>query len=159
MNGDSGRFDRWLVALTESIEELAEMNLGMDVGQAQRLEEPAKDVQSTASIELKSPEGSWLVSISADPSGCQQLARALLGLEEGEEDLASTDVEDAFGEVLNILAGGLKKRLSASEGEIHLGLPKVNIDKPRPTGLTGRVLASTTIGPIRTDLMIQKVSS
>jgi CheY-specific phosphatase CheX len=159
LNSDSERIERWLDALTESIEELAEMNLGMEVGEAVKLEEPAHDVQSRASIELKSDGGCWLVSIAADANGCQRLARALLGMEEGEEDLSTRDVEDAFGEVLNILAGGLKKRLSASEGKIDLGLPTVNIEKPRASGFDGRVLASTTIGPIRTDLMIEKVGS
>ncbi len=156
---DAERVERWLDALTDAIEELASLNLGMDVAEAVRREEPSTDSRSTASIDLRCPTGSWRISIASDTDGCQTLARTLLGLEPEEEDLPDADVADAFGEVLNILAGGLKKRLSGAEGDIFLGLPEVRIGEPMNAEYEGRVLASTAIGPIRTDLMIAPVDS
>ncbi len=159
MSHDEERIQKWLTALTDSIEELASLNLGMEVSPPQRISHPSPAVSSSASIDLKSSDGNWRVAIAADPDGLQSLAKALLGMEADEENLPNEDVADAFGEVLNILAGGLKKRLSEVEGEILLGLPQFCSDQPIEAEFRSQVLASTSIGTIRTDLMIARVGS
>lgn len=62
------------------------------------------------------------VALLADPAGCQVLSKSLLGMDVADEDLPDSDVSDAMCEVINIVAGGLKRRVSP-ELKVTLGLP------------------------------------
>lgn len=62
------------------------------------------------------------VGLAVSPEGCQALAKALLGMDVADEDLPSADVSDAMCEVINMVAGGLKRRVSPGL-PITLGLP------------------------------------
>ncbi|WP_127126420.1 chemotaxis protein CheX [Georgenia sp. SYP-B2076] len=70
------------------------------------------------------------VLLSAEAATADQIARALVGAEPGEE-LDGAEVVDAVGEVANMLAGNLKARMSAGGS---LGLPEV--DRAEPGGTT-----------------------
>lgn len=71
------------------------------------------------------------VGILVDGAGCQVLAKALLGMDPGDEDLPPPDVSDAMCEVINIIAGGLKRRVS-SKMPVTLGLPIFVAGHPLP---------------------------
>lgn len=71
------------------------------------------------------------VGILVDSAGCQALAKALLGMEPADEDLPAPDVSDAMCEVINIIAGGLKRRVSGNM-QVTLGLPIFVSGHPLP---------------------------
>lgn len=62
------------------------------------------------------------VALLAAGPGCQLLAKTLLGMDVADEDLPDSDVSDAMCEIINIVAGGLKRRVSGGM-QVTLGLP------------------------------------
>jgi len=71
------------------------------------------------------------VGVLVDPAGCQILTKALLGMEPEDGDLEPSDVSDAMCEIANIVAGGLKRRVSGRM-RIALGLPIFVAGHPLP---------------------------
>ncbi|HXK19960.1 MAG TPA: chemotaxis protein CheX [Polyangiaceae bacterium] len=71
------------------------------------------------------------VGLLVEPAGCQVLSKALLGMEPGDEDLPPSDVSDAMCEIVNIVVGGLKRRV-AERLRITLGLPLFVAGHPLP---------------------------
>lgn len=84
-----------------------------------------------AYLSLVAPEESFQVGLLVEPAGCQVLAKALLGMEPGDEDLAPGDVSDAMCEIMNIVAGGLKRRVT-DHMPLTLGLPMFVTGHPLP---------------------------
>ncbi len=80
----------------------------------------ALDHALTASVAL---HGNWsgLVTFTCPAAAAADVARAMLALPDGEEP-TSEDVEDALGEVANVLGGNVKALLPGAE---RLGLPRV----------------------------------
>jgi CheY-specific phosphatase CheX len=62
------------------------------------------------------------VGVVSDASGCAALARALLGMGP-DEALTAADVHDAVGEIANMVAGGVKSKVTARGAEAQIGLP------------------------------------
>jgi hypothetical protein len=62
------------------------------------------------------------LALVSSPSGCQALSRAILGLPD-TAPLRNAEVADAVGEIVNMLAGTVKRRLSGIGAELVLGLP------------------------------------
>jgi hypothetical protein len=75
-----------------------------------------------AYLSLSTPEEPIQVGLLVSPEGGQLLAKVLLGMEAGDDDLPAGDVSDAMCELINMIAGGLKRRVG-SELSITLGLP------------------------------------
>ncbi|GAB2694027.1 chemotaxis protein CheX [Thalassiella azotivora] len=73
---------------------------------------------------------SGAVSVCAPRTAVEQMAVRMLDLEPGN-DVDPVDVEDAFGEVVNVLGGSVKALLP---GPSQLGLPSV---LPGPADATG----------------------
>ncbi len=71
------------------------------------------------------------VGILVDTGGCQHLAKLLLGMAPTDEDLAQSDVSDAMCEIINIIAGGLKRRVS-ERMKVTMGLPIFVAGHPLP---------------------------
>jgi len=71
------------------------------------------------------------VGIVVDGGGCQLLSKSLLGMEPSDEDLPPADVSDAMCEIVNIIAGGLKRRVS-DRMAITMGLPIFVSGHPLP---------------------------
>ena len=64
------------------------------------------------------------IGVLSDHGGCDQLARMLLDMGDGEE-ITQEDVTDAMGEVANILAGAVKTALNEDIPDLKIGLPIV----------------------------------
>lgn len=62
------------------------------------------------------------LGVLAERAVCTQLAKSLLGMTADEPLESDEDVFDAVGEITNLVAGGLKARLSAT-ANVTLGLP------------------------------------
>lgn len=84
-----------------------------------------------AYLSLVTPEEPIQVGLVIERPGCQVLAKALLGMEPGDEDLPESDVSDAMCEVINMVAGGLKRRVDGRMS-IVLGLPLFVAGQPSP---------------------------
>ena len=84
-----------------------------------------------AYLSLTTSEEPIQVGVVVAPEGCQLLAKALLGMMEEDEDLPSGDVSDAMCEIINMVAGGLKRRVSG-ELAVTLGLPIFVAGHPLP---------------------------
>lgn len=81
-------------------------------------------------------DGDWTVALQlwCSDAAAVSITRALLAVRDGA-DPALEDVEDALGEVLNVVAGSLKGALGGSSA---LGLPRVS-EGPAPELPTGAV--------------------
>lgn len=71
-------------------------------------------VGDTESIEL---------GVVADHAGCQRLAGVMLGLEEEDGPIPESELGDAMGELLNMIAGTVKTQLREHGLSVRLGLP------------------------------------
>lgn len=84
-----------------------------------------------AYVSVVTPEEPVQVGLVVERPGCQSLAKALLGMEPGDEDLPESDVSDAMCELINMVAGGLKRRVDGRVS-IVLGLPLFVAGHPLP---------------------------
>jgi hypothetical protein len=84
-----------------------------------------------AYVSLVTPEEPIQVGLVVERPGCQSLAKALLGMEPSDEDLPESDVSDAMCELINMVAGGLKRRVDGRMS-IVLGLPLFVAGHPLP---------------------------
>ena len=86
---------------------------------------PLPAAQVTAEVALA---GDWTgrVRLGCDLATARSLARAMLDLDP-DQDVSSEDVEDAVGEVVNVVGGNVKGTLP---GSTALGLPQVRRDSP-----------------------------
>ena len=62
------------------------------------------------------------LALVASFDGCQALARAILCMAP-DAALGDVEVADAIGEIVNMLAGSMKRRLSGLGADLTLGLP------------------------------------
>jgi len=144
-----------LEALTESVSEVGDTVLG------------GLPVELLAPIEIGAGHGAYVglvaqdepiqVGIFVEGNGCQALAKALLGMEPGDEDLPPPDVGDAMCEIINIIAGGLKRRVN-DRMPVTMGLPMFVSGQPLPNQQQSLSARSVKIGPAsaRVLLLTQK---
>jgi CheY-specific phosphatase CheX len=111
----------WVDAMVESTIEFAEQMLGATdahvVGPL--AQEPGSVGAYIAIVGDESVMQLGVVALREDGEG---IARTLLMMEPGEE-LSLSDLADAIGEVVNVIAGGVKSRLNDREPGLILGLP------------------------------------
>ena len=75
-----------------------------------------------AHIPLVGSGRAYDVALVASAEGCQALARAILCKGSGQA-ISDAEVADAIGEIVNMLAGSMKRRLSGLAADLTLGLP------------------------------------
>ena len=116
----------WLASLIEASADSATNVLGFEqkvlpgVGDGMSACQPS--VTSGAFISMLSEGGAIELGFAATKDVLQALAKIVLGMAP-EEDIVAADTADAIGEVVNIIAGGVKRRLNEAAGGINLGLP------------------------------------
>jgi hypothetical protein len=93
------------------------------------------------------------VGLLCEPAGCQLLAKALLGMDAADEDLPAADVGDAMCEIINIVAGGLKRRVSGQLA-ITLGLPIFVAGHPLPNQQQEISARQLKIGEVPVSLLV-----
>jgi hypothetical protein len=145
-----------LDALCEAARELASTALGGAAFEALDAV-GAKPEGHGAFVNLALSEEAIQVGLLLTPDGCQALAKLLLGMALDDEDLSLSDVGDAMCEIVNIVAGGLKRRLGALM-PATLGLPLFVSGHPLPTHqqeVSGRALSIAAV-PVTLLLLTQK---
>jgi len=122
MSTTTTAIEGWLAAVIDSAEELATSALGRT---AVAFDDPVRGLPSGmagAYVALVGDDANIQFGLVAGPGVCESLARILLMLEE-EDELSPDDTVDAVNELANILGGGVKKRMAASDPTLRLGLP------------------------------------
>jgi len=151
--------DEWIEALTDSAGEIASTSLGY--GECRVMAKESADPLAPltapdlvgAYISVMSNEHSLNLGLLADAPGCENLAKALLGMD-AQETLPEEDVTDSLRELVNILAGGVKRRMSGRESTLQLGLPLVVRGQVAVTELMEAARVKMMLGPIDVQLHI-----
>lgn len=113
----------WLAVAVESAAETATGALACEaaeqVGGVERL---LPDDTAGAYVPIIAGNERLLVGLLSSDAGCQDLSRRLLGMEP-EEVPSGDDVADAVGEIVNIVAGVVQRRVAGRMPVLELGLP------------------------------------
>jgi hypothetical protein len=141
-----------LLALTESASELTAAVLGgVDFAALAETSPPAGG--HGAYLGLATKDEPIQVGVVVDIGGCQLLSKLLLGMDPRDEDLPQADVSDAMCEIINIVAGGLKRRMS-ERMKVTLGLPIFVAGHPLPNQQQEVEQRAVQIGGARVNLLI-----
>lgn len=144
--------DDWISCLREVASEFATHHLRFD-------ESPATDTaqsdaaQAAAYVTVLGDGMSIHLGLSATPEGCRALAGALLGIRR-RQVISKADIVDGMSEILNILAGKVKSRMSARGGSFKLGLPIFFEGEVGVGGSMERAAADVTLGPVPCKLLV-----
>jgi CheY-specific phosphatase CheX len=115
----------WVDALVGAANQLAMESLGFEEGEIVATENSLESLVSGALIALVGNQTSVEVGLCATEDNCAKLVRAFLGMEPEDEDLSKADMDDALGEMANVMAGALKARIDGRVPSMQLGLPIV----------------------------------
>lgn len=141
----------WVVAMADASTELA-LSLGIDGVEVQGWHDVPPTGLAGAYIPLLAEDQTLQLALLASPDGCADLSRLLLGMEP-DEDVEAADIADAVGELVNIVAGGVKQRLQDCAGGLRLGLPVFIHGYVQPTQQLEVSLAAVRIGDVDAHLM------
>lgn len=111
----------WLEATADSMAEICSTTLAMEMRRDADVPKLPENLTGCF-VALVGEEQSLQVGLASNAEGCKILAQALFG---DENELSESDVNDALGEIANILAGGVKLRMASTHGGLSLGLPIV----------------------------------
>ncbi|GEM_PF-5121898 len=114
--------DPWLEQTMEVIEEISPVIFGALPIKVHQAEVPTENYLGS-SIQLEIDDAVVEIGFFAEENVCRQLASALLGMDAEMLEEFGLDLQDALGEVCNILAGGLKGRLHHHHEHFQLGIP------------------------------------
>lgn len=147
---------QWSEALISAANELATTALGYEEGLPleSSLTLPVEGDMTTSCVALVGEGLNLQVGIATNQADSQAMARALLGLDDEQEDLPEQDLADALGEVANILAGGVKRRMADGAPAIQLGLPIVLRGHIEATGSTRAHVTEMRWGQIGGKLLV-----
>jgi hypothetical protein len=145
----------WLDALEAELEVLTTGTLGLPRPQrVARGETPPQGMEG-AWLTLVSPLGAYQVGLTATSGGCQALARGLMATEAEAPPLPAADVADAVCEIVNMLAGGVQRRLRQRCGvEVQLGLPTFFHGTVQPTDRLGVAVAEVRVGELPAAVLV-----
>jgi len=142
--------DAWLAATVEAATEFATTTLDSTLDSQGAATVLPMDL-TECFVALVGEEGSLQIGLAADAAGCQTLAKALFA---SEDDLPDEDVSDALGEIANIIAGGVKKRMATAQLPLALGLPIVMEGHLRLTERQQMAQTDVKLGQVSTRLLI-----
>jgi chemotaxis protein CheX len=115
----AGDQDRWIAHMDDAVGEVFELMLGQRCAVVDHC--AALEAGISAKIVFSGTlEGQCVVRVST--AGADRLADALLG---GAGDWDEEMIDDAVGELCNMIAGGWKSRLGAPASVCHLSVPSV----------------------------------
>ena len=140
----------FLQLVAESTNELAKGALGLDG--ATVLERQAglpRGVEGSC-VALVGDECSLQVGLSSSPEGCRALAGAMLGMEpEGDEM-----VVDAICELVNVLAGVVKSKVTDSHWAFQIGLPVFVRGSLEVNAHVAAATAEVTLGSVPAHVLV-----
>jgi hypothetical protein len=114
---------QWQVAVEGAANEIATYALsfeGATVGAA--VSHSVVDGLVGAHIPMLGGPEALELALVGEPANCRRLAAAML-MTDDPSSLSESDVADAVGEAINMLAGSVKRRMQSDGTELELGLP------------------------------------
>ena len=147
--------DGWLDLALEGTKETVAMCLvGKEVNLQQRRLGAPRFTTGTM-LPLVTSNMTMYVCLFTTPAGCEALAKGLLGMEDGdEEEIAGEEVRDAFGEIVNILAGLMQTKLGDIYSGIELALPCFLEGKVVHEPTDKAAVAEIDIGGLEAELLV-----
>jgi CheY-specific phosphatase CheX len=142
--------DDWLKATVDAASEFASTTLGDTLQLAEQGSKMSQDLTGCF-VALVGDEGALQIGLAANPEGCQILAQALFA---SDEELPEEDVSDALGEMANIIAGGVKKRMATVQLSLVIGLPIVMDGHLRLAERQQMVTSDVRLGQVPVRLLI-----
>ena len=143
----------WLDTFIEVAREFAAGSLRFDGAAPTELGSMRSATTPGAYISVLSESNSMHLGLSASMQGCRTLTRAFLGIRE-KDGISEKDVVDAMSEILNILAGKVKSRLSPRDGSLKLGLPIFLVGQIQVTANMDRAAGDVEMGPVSCQLLV-----
>ena len=132
----------WRDAIHSTASELARFALNLP---GATLSDPAAPTELAGAHIALVGEPSYELALLASPAGCAALSSAVLGMD--VTGMPPRVVADAVGELVNMLAGGVKRRLEGG-GELELGLPLYCTGSIEASGRQSITSVPMKIGPI-----------
>jgi len=145
--------DIWENALLDSLNELATGMLFLGEPELIKVIDSIPPSIRGAQVAMISMQECLNIGLSAAQDGCEMLSRALLGMEPDEE-LAVEDIHDAMGEIVNIVAGGVKRKLIEDIPTLKIGLPVFFEGKMSPNKEASSKFIEVKIDSITVELFI-----
>jgi CheY-specific phosphatase CheX len=140
-----------VAAMIESLEEIASVALGWEAGQDYS-DDTCPDGPG-AYIALIGDEENFEVGVTSTDAGCRVVVAALLGMEP-EDELTDGDIADALGEIVNMLGGGIKSRMSGDGPHLKLGLPMFVGGPVYQSAHQVKIVVPMRMGPIGAQLVV-----
>lgn len=109
----------WLDATVDAAKETAETMLGYETVTTIEMSDGWPDKLSGSYIPLVSEEYKLQIGLISDSMGCSELAEKLLGMEPPSKE----DIADSVGEIMNMIAGGVKNRVNDRATSLKIGFP------------------------------------
>ena len=117
---------------------------------------PQKDVARPGTYIAIMAEGASVhLGLTATADGCRMLACSLLGLRP-TQDITDQETGDAVSELMNIIAGKVKSRVSERDQSLRLGLPMFIQGRIQETGSMERQAAEVEVGPVTCHLLVYR---
>jgi CheY-specific phosphatase CheX len=121
--------------LVASTSEIAIELLGVDVEQSEIQCVLPSECQGSG-LTLKIDGHSYEIGIVTKRDSSQQISKAMLGLGDDDEPLEDDELLDAIGELVNMIAGRVKGKLSDEGGVVELATPQeIDLETWSPQGL------------------------
>ena len=142
--------NQWLEAAVAAATELAKTSLCMTASRVVAKHDKLPDDMSGSWVALVGNGTSVQVGLALSQDGCHALSRAFLRMSPDEGPLAEDDVIDALGEMANVIAGGVKRRMANLDPTTRLGLPIV---------VRGRVEVGDRMSAAMAELQVGKTTA
>ncbi|HET9597380.1 MAG TPA: chemotaxis protein CheX [Anaeromyxobacteraceae bacterium] len=145
----------WLDALEAELDVLATTALGLPkVRQVGRTAAPPTGMEG-AYLGLVSGVGPVQVGLASSSAGCQGFARGLMAMDAAAPPLPAADVADAVCEIVNMLSGGVQRRVRQKFGlEVQLGLPTFFHGHVQPTERLGVAVGEVRVGDVPAAVLV-----
>lgn len=151
MAAKRGTAQYWMGMFVQATEGFSRDMLGLDGCPVQSSGSGPAESGPGVYVTLLGDSGSVQLGIISSKVGCKQLAGMLLGMEAEEcDEISGADMVDAYGEIINIVAGMVKQLANEEDASIHLGLPIF---------INGQVCAMEHQDSIVTDMLMGDVST
>lgn len=146
--------ETWLDALVDATGETS--NIFLDLGgiRVLRRSDCIPEFTNASFVSLVGDSSSIQVGIAASSDACQTLASRFLGMEEDDDELEHAEIVDAFGELANVVAGGVKQQIADQGETMFLGLPLVMEQRPQLSDGQSVISAECVMGDIPVCLLV-----
>jgi CheY-specific phosphatase CheX len=147
---DLVKLDDWLKATIDAAREFTSTTLDAALVPGEQGADISRDLTGCF-VALIGDERSLQIGLASNAAGCQILAQALFA---SDEPLSDEDVTDALGEIANVIAGGVKKRMATFQLPLAIGLPIVMDGHLRLSERQQMIAADVRLGQVPVRLLI-----